>query len=534
MTLPKPRFPGLREALFVVFVAALPRLLGLGTFLTIDEPTWLQRSRVFGKAIVEMRWGDTDLTRHPGVTLMWLGTVSMAPKFLWEYFRASGPDGESLDDFAERFGPRDFASETQAAVAFSCLCALFVSVFLLARLTRPSHALWTGLFFAIEPLLVGYGKVFHLDMLMTSLMMLSFLCLLLYWKEERLLWCGLAGLFGGLAVLTKIPAVLSMLFMPCLALGKTLKRRELWPPMKGLLLCTLVCIGVVVFLWPAMLFHPIHTCARLLTGVGYGLTTVHGTGSFFLGQRIQSVGPAYMWVGLCSVLSPTSLVIGLVGLGMCVFSLRKRTDLWRADAGWGLAFLLMGFFYALMMNVGAKRAVRYGLILIVAVDLLAGFAAARLMVLLEGTDLRTRRAALGTLLVGVGLVGMWQVVRWHPYQISYVTSFVADRELDRDVLPRGWGEGLDLAAGYLNEKADPQSLVVSTWYDGSFAPFFAGETRNLGYASEGDTDYVILYANQIQRGYHQEVIDQYWGELPEYVASVNGRGMAWVYKAHPG
>ncbi|HEX9439081.1 MAG TPA: hypothetical protein VF909_05340, partial [Roseiflexaceae bacterium] len=60
-------------------VALLPRVLGLADFITTDEAYhWIARTERFSDAIAGGRWTATNLTGHPGVTLMWLGSLGLA------------------------------------------------------------------------------------------------------------------------------------------------------------------------------------------------------------------------------------------------------------------------------------------------------------------------------------------------------------------------------------------------------------------------------------------------------------------------
>ncbi|MCB0186216.1 MAG: hypothetical protein KDE31_18230, partial [Caldilineaceae bacterium] len=67
----------------VVIIAALwlPRGLALDRFVTIDENRWLTRSANFHRALVHGEYAHTYQHGHPGVTIMWLGTLG----YLWRY-----------------------------------------------------------------------------------------------------------------------------------------------------------------------------------------------------------------------------------------------------------------------------------------------------------------------------------------------------------------------------------------------------------------------------------------------------------------
>src|SRR5258708_7825180 len=62
--------------LLVLGAALLPRVLGLADFFTIDEADhWILRVRLFSEALGRHNWAGTNLTGHPGVTTMWLGSL---------------------------------------------------------------------------------------------------------------------------------------------------------------------------------------------------------------------------------------------------------------------------------------------------------------------------------------------------------------------------------------------------------------------------------------------------------------------------
>jgi hypothetical protein len=112
----------------------------------------------------------------------------------------------------------------------------------------------------------------------------------------------------------------------------------------------------------------------------------------------------------------------------------------------------------------------------------------------------------------------------------------------QEVLTVGWGEGLDLAAAYLNSKPAAEKLKVLTWYGlGPFSYFFAGQTTTLGFhwldESAGlvrDADYVVLYENQRQRGLPSPAfLATFERHPPEQVIRAHGIDYAWVYRVDP-
>ena len=66
----------LTMGLFVLFI--FPRLLVVAKTVTIDEDKWLTRSGNFSYALQTRNWPDTYQQEHPGVTVMWAGTLGLS------------------------------------------------------------------------------------------------------------------------------------------------------------------------------------------------------------------------------------------------------------------------------------------------------------------------------------------------------------------------------------------------------------------------------------------------------------------------
>ena len=80
----RERTQRLRTALILLglFVAAwLPRVVALDAFVTIDERKWLTRSANFYEAVSHGDPANTFQREHPGVTVMWAGTLGFLQKF---------------------------------------------------------------------------------------------------------------------------------------------------------------------------------------------------------------------------------------------------------------------------------------------------------------------------------------------------------------------------------------------------------------------------------------------------------------------
>ena len=96
----------------------------------------------------------------------------------------------------------------------------------------------------------------------------------------------------------------------------------------------------------------------------------------------------------------------------------------------------------------------------------------------------------------------------------------------------GWGEGLDVAARYLNQKPDADQLSAAAWYDWTFAPFFDGQTLEFSAENVLRANHSVFYVNQIQRNIPDpNLITYFQRRQPELLVRLNGIDYAWVYPA---
>src|ERR671920_332367 len=64
--------------LVIGLVALVPRVLSLGSFVTVDEQAfWMPRSDAFLRAVQSGNFPATAISTHPGVTTMWLGSIGI-------------------------------------------------------------------------------------------------------------------------------------------------------------------------------------------------------------------------------------------------------------------------------------------------------------------------------------------------------------------------------------------------------------------------------------------------------------------------
>jgi hypothetical protein len=162
-------------ALLLGAVALLPRILGLADFITTDEAYhWVTRTERFSEAIAGGRWGATLQTGHPGVTLMWLGSLGLAIE------RTAAAHG-----WVDVRSPIEHLAWLRFPAAFLQALLVPAGYALLRRLVAPATALVAALLWATSPYLIAHARLLHLDALLTSFVMSSVLQLLLATTDHR-------------------------------------------------------------------------------------------------------------------------------------------------------------------------------------------------------------------------------------------------------------------------------------------------------------------------------------------------------------
>jgi len=198
------------------------------------------------------------------------------------------------------------------------------------------------------------------------------------------------------------------------------------------------------------------------------------------------------------------------------------------------------FIYTFVMSIGQKKFDRYILPVYAPLDILAGLGWYGLILWLKGKlQLRARKIAFP---LAIGFVIMLQAsssLRIFPNMLAYYNPMMGGSRKAPDVMQIGWGEGLDQAALYLNQKTNVEDLVVSSWYGaGSFSFFFDGEVISIpvgkltdsNWQAINSSDYIVAYVHQWQRNLPADLLSELSTQKPEQTIWINGIEYVRIYK----
>jgi 4-amino-4-deoxy-L-arabinose transferase-like glycosyltransferase len=523
--------------LLVALAALLPRVIGLGQFVTIDEVvSWMGRSQRFLTGISTGDLAATAQSAHPGVTTMWLGATGI---LLHGALAARGLIDAS--DFATRL------ALMQLPPALVNGAAVVAGFWLLRRLLAPRAAFLAALLWALDPFVVGYNRVLHVDGLMGSFATLSLLCACVYWQRaggrsqevgapppapERSappasgLLLIASGACAALAVLSKSPGVAIAPTVLVIALWSARRRGRPW----GVVLRELLIWGGVAALaallaWPALWAAPARAAEKLVQGVTEEGGEPHQSGNYFLGRPTPVPGPLIYPVSLALRLTPwTMLGLGLLGL------LWRRTRPGQREALAAMA--LFALIFTAELSAFPKQFDRYLLPIFPALDVLAAAG------LLAAVDRLRSPQARAALLSGLALVAIGNVAWWHPYNLIAFNQLLGGARTGEWALRMGWGEGLQDVAAWLDRQPNIGEVVTVSTAVSSLRPYVrpgVGVELPLGGGRLPDkAGYVVIYLRSQQDGQLEPPFDAFAArQRPVFTLRIKDVDYARVYEVLP-
>ncbi len=503
-------------------IALLPRVWGLTDFLTTDEAYhWIDRTRAFRHVLSRQRWHETILAGHPGVTLMWLGSLGLV---LEDVFSEQGAAGSI--SLLERLAWMRLPVVLLHTLLIPC------GYLLLRRLVAPATALIACLLWATSPYLVAHSRLLHLDGLLTMFVTLSLLCALIACRAARPLpWMIAAGMLTGLALLTKGPAlillptvgVLLLWHIPAATLPARLHRTTGW-----YLLWLGMAMIIVVLLWPALWVVPDQALQRYLGEIISNGGRPNGDGQFFLGQPVGDPGPWFYPVANLFRLTPLA-TLGLLALPLA---------LWRSASERRTLLALGAFlvFWTLVMTLGPKKFDRYvlptwpALLVLVAAGLGQLLTTGRHLLAQRNWSRHTHQVLAASAGLVLAVLMLHPLLTYHPYYLSYYNPLLGGGRAAQRTLLIGWGEGMDQIGAYLRARPDLHDGPVLSALPRTLQPFVPVPVKSVLELNESTQNYAVVYLESAQRGAYPEIYDQIRQTVPLDRITIHGIDYALIYQ----
>ncbi len=533
----------------------LPRIQALGTYATADEPQYLKKAASFYYLLKEGRFSETDLIVHPGVTSLWSGAIA----FWWQFPEyadsnlASYPiaDG-TFDKLLTKNGVQAYQMlAASRAVSIAIQCAMLLLAF---HFGQQAFGLWGALLgillVGLDPYYFANSRILQPDGMLAASLLLSLVACLSYLKTRSRFALVASAAAASLAFLSKVPGlsvvpIIGVSFFAEWWWGDRLERRTFRDfnlLFRDLMIWILVAVLVFFALWPVMWVDPLRAIGDLLHFTLASSGEVNSP-MFFNGKVLPTgeFGPQYFYYYPLTFLWRTTPV---VFLGFCLGLLLllrkpKQTPQDSRLRPHMLVFLLSALFILGMFTLSAKKFDRY---LLTALPLLDMFAAFGFIALFDRLKPRLFVWSYNTTRVLTLLVFLMAqaglVLQVSPYYHLYYNPLMGGVEIAPQVMMVGWGEGLDQAARYLNQKPDVRSLVIYSWHAANFSMFSEAQALDLPISAQIsdelfdqilEADYVVTYINQWQRNSSARLLDYLANKIPEKTIRINGLDVARIY-----
>ncbi|PIR43575.1 hypothetical protein COV24_02000 [candidate division WWE3 bacterium CG10_big_fil_rev_8_21_14_0_10_32_10] len=469
--------------LCVVFVLYRLPLLGFDIVNT-DAPRWKERIFHFSSALSNGNFAGTNVIYHPGVTLMWIGTIGL--KFfnlLFLFFYKRPVDlGYSFDYLSLHFVQKLFLVLFLAFLLFICLILL----------KRMFNTVYTILFFCIftfEPMVLAYTRVLHTDALITFLLFTTFLLVFYYVKNRNKIWFVLSIITSGLAFLTKSNSLFLLPFVGLLFFvhffdTKNVKNMVL-AISKKYFAWILGSIFIFFLLWPAMWVTPVSTLKDYYNGISeVGVTDGHP--QKWLGNEVIDPGVTFYPGILFIRYTPWFYILTFSGILLFLYSIYK----YRKIDKFYLTSLFFVFFYIVFMTLPSKKLGRYILPIIPFLSLFATYFLYNVWEFVKkGYKLTTKAPVYIVSLLFICL-SIFSTYKFFPEYLFYYNPLVGGFNGGRNIENPKWPLGGYVLSKYINIIPNIENINVFIRKPFTYEHFLNTHTYDVSavdnYSKSGD------------------------------------------------
>ena len=371
--------------LLIAFIFVLTRFPDLGhDMFNTDVWKWKTRSYDFSTGIFNLQFDQTIQKYHPGVTLMWLGTLGIKIFNLYNETTLK----VSPDSVQAIFGLH-FVQKLMVVISIGLtLSSIF---YVLNKLFGKKYALLSVFLISFEPFYIALTRAFHLEGLQSTFM-LAAIVWFYYWYinlenknfiSKNSLKLFSACFFSALAFLTKTTALYLIPFFGLWILINTFKTKKIKNGIFNFLQWLLPSLGFVFLLWPALWVIPLQVFNILYQGVVVvGVETEHI--QYFFGKLVEDPG-WYFYFVVFLFRSSYWLIIGFMGTLLTFitsyysqksqnkFSKTLKNIFSPEQTNFIVYNLYYILFYFIMLSIPSKKLDRYVLPLMISSVLIASF-----------------------------------------------------------------------------------------------------------------------------------------------------------------
>lgn len=196
-------------AIFIISSVLIVHLFfgirNIGQMAIVDEPLWtFDRIPDFWKNIGNQNWYNSRVSDKPGLTTAAISGIGLLFESNPKQFKNINWNGEVFDPNSAKIERFNATFRLPIFIFEALMLPLFY--FLLKKLFNQKVALFSFIFIALSPILLGNSRIINPDSILWLFTSFSLLTYLIYLKERSKKYLILAALFLTLSILTKYVA----------------------------------------------------------------------------------------------------------------------------------------------------------------------------------------------------------------------------------------------------------------------------------------------------------------------------------------
>lgn len=495
----------------------------------MDEFHWIERGASFVRKLSDLNFHQAtdNFERHPGIPAAFLmGTMI-------NFFAA--PAHYEIPNFVApfKFSLKIMDPLTAARIPIVFLGALTSALlyFFASKIWNVKIGIIAGLLLALDPFHIALSQIAHQDVALTFFFMDSLFFYYLGETKQKTSYKIIAGIFFGLAFLTKIIALLIPIII---FIWKTIiyfNKKDKFKLPFDVLDALVILIGIVMFLifYTEMWGDPV---LRFIDHLKENFSAENAKDThFFLGYTGSKTFLSFYLLTIPARLTLLSLIGLILSLFWGIKCFVKEKIITKRI----LLLIVSSLTIILIMSFFGKMKDRYILpswpFLIIASSI-------GIIKIIEYFFRSNGTKVLIVAFLFVLLFSLPVTISFSPYYFLYYNSLAKFIVGGQNNIPKylevSWGEGFREAAIYLNEKNKEISAVSAC--QSCFKPYFKGRFVSWGGNSwfnkkvqGNDIDYAVISIRTVQRKSPNELYSLYVNKKPEKVFNINGMNVIWIY-----
>ena len=431
-----------------------------------------------------------------------------------------------------------FKKHTASAIPITFVSALTapIAYLILRKITKEKLAFISAIIIALSPYHIAQSRQIHMD---TVLTFFTFIPLLLYilsqLRDESILIKALAGFLWGFGILTKLSGwgvLVGILIIKIFTLLYFKERNTFkWRALAGDLLFIASGIAIFYLFYTKLWISPIGGFLKYLK-VNLSIAS-SGHHSFFLGRDYLSP-PFYYYPVIVFIRLSIFEIFGTIA-GVVFFFLKKndRKDkmLMFSSSIWIILIIVA------MSFAKIKLGARYVMPIWPAISILSAYGIINFSdfisnaILKKITPKKNVKEIISSTIISLFIIAFMliPIINFYPYYELYYNSLVGGPRSATRIDTVGWGEGMRIAANYIESKTDDDRKILVVGYKEVFNEYCKIDLSKK--IAPSKAQYIVIQLNFLQRNLISKETKYALKHFDlEKVVNLKNTDLIWIYR----